>query len=64
LRTPREVEALIARMDVVITTRLHRTVPALKNGVPAVAINSVSGGAKIKRQAEALGSPAALEETV
>jgi Polysaccharide pyruvyl transferase len=61
LRTPREVEALIARMDVVITTRLHGMVLALKNGVPAVAIDSVAGGAKVNRQAEALGWPAALE---
>lgn len=57
LRTPREVESLIARMDVVVTTRLHGTVLALKNGVPVVAIDPIAGGAKIKRQAETVGWP-------
>jgi hypothetical protein len=54
LRTPAEVESLIARMDVVLTTRLHGTVLALKNGVPAIAIDPIAGGAKIRRQAEAI----------
>jgi hypothetical protein len=57
LRSPAEVESLIARMDVVLTTRLHGTVLALKNGVPVVAIDPVAGGAKIRRQAEAVGWP-------
>jgi hypothetical protein len=57
LRTPGEVEALIARMDVVLTTRLHGTVLALKNGVPAIALDPISGGAKIARQAQAVGWP-------
>ena len=57
LRTPAEVESLIARMDVVLTTRLHGMVLALKNGVPAVVIDPVAGGAKIRRQAETLGWP-------
>lgn len=52
-----QVESLIARMDVVLTTRLHGTVLALKNGVPALAVDPVAGGAKIKRQAETLGWP-------
>jgi len=57
LRSPAEVESLIAAMDLVLTTRLHGLVLALKNGVPAIAIDSVSGGAKIKRQAESIGWP-------
>lgn len=57
LRSPAEVETLIARMDVVLTTRLHGTVLALKNGVPAVAIDPFAGGAKIRRQAETIGWP-------
>jgi hypothetical protein len=57
LRTPAEVESLIARMDVVLTTRLHGTVLALKNGVPAIAIDPFAGGAKIRRQAETIGWP-------
>ena len=60
LCSPSEVEALLARMDVVITTRLHGTVLALKNGVPVVAIDPQTGGGKIRRQAEAIGWPAVL----
>src|SRR4051794_22040063 len=57
LRTPAEVESVVARMDAVITTRLHGLVLALKNGVPALAIDPVEGGSKILRQAEAVGWP-------
>jgi hypothetical protein len=57
LRSPAEIEALIARMDVVVTTRLHGTVLALKNGVPVVAIDPEAGGAKIQRQASIIGWP-------
>ncbi|MUG99155.1 hypothetical protein F7734_45445 [Scytonema sp. UIC 10036] len=57
LRTAAEVESLIARMDIVITTRLHGTVLAIKNGVPAIAIDAISGGAKVIRQAETIGWP-------
>jgi hypothetical protein len=58
LRTPGEVQSLVARMDVVLTTRLHGLVLSLKNGVPAVAIDPIAGGAKIHRQAETIGWPA------
>jgi hypothetical protein len=57
LRSPSEVESLIARMDVVLTTRLHGMVMALKHGVPAIAIDPIAGGAKILRQAEVVGWP-------
>ena len=57
LRTKAEIESILARMDVVITTRLHGTVLALKNGVPVLAIDAERGGAKIKRQAETIGWP-------
>lgn len=60
LSTPAQVESLIARMDAVVTTRLHGTVLALKNGVPALAVDPVAGGAKISRQAHALDWPAVL----
>ncbi|GAB4374193.1 MAG: hypothetical protein Kow00121_18270 [Elainellaceae cyanobacterium] len=58
LRTAAEIESLIANVDVLITTRLHGMVMALKNGVPVVAIDPEAGGAKIKRQAELIGWPA------
>jgi hypothetical protein len=57
LRSPAEVESLIGRMDIVVTTRLHGMVLALKQGVPAVAIDPIAGGAKIRRQAETIGWP-------
>lgn len=59
-RTPLEVEALLARMDVVLTNRLHGLVLSIKHGVPVVAVDSVQGGGKVSRQARALGWPAAL----
>lgn len=63
LRTSGEVENLIARTDVVVTTRLHGMVLAIKNGVPAVVIDCIIGRGKISRQAEVLGWPAALDLT-
>ena len=57
LRTPAEIEALIARVDVMVTTRLHGTVLALKNGVPALVIDPEAGGAKLWRQAQTIGWP-------
>lgn len=57
LRTPAEIESLIARMDLVVTTRLHGAVLAIKNGVPAIAIDPVQGGAKVARQLGAIGWP-------
>jgi glycosyltransferase involved in cell wall biosynthesis/peptidoglycan/xylan/chitin deacetylase (PgdA/CDA1 family)/SAM-dependent methyltransferase len=60
LRSAAQVESLIARMDLVITTRLHGLVLALKNGVPAIAIDPIPGGFKIERQAHTVGWPVVL----
>lgn len=57
LRTSGEVESLIAKMDLVITTRLHGTVLAIKNGIPVIAIDPISGGAKITSQVKVLNWP-------
>jgi len=57
LRTAAEVESLIARMDLVVTTRLHGTVLSIKNGVPPIVIDGISGGAKVMRQAKTIGWP-------
>jgi hypothetical protein len=59
-RTAAEVEALIAAADVVLTTRLHGLVLALRAGLPALAVDPVPGGAKVLAQARALSWPAAL----
>lgn len=56
-RTSGEVESLIARMDAVVTTRLHGTVISIKNGVPVVAVDPIRGGAKIVRQGQTIGWP-------
>jgi Polysaccharide pyruvyl transferase len=60
LRTPAEIESLISRMDVVLTTRLHGMVLAIKNGVPAIAVDPIPGGGKIRRQADAIDWPLVL----
>jgi hypothetical protein len=57
LRSPAEIESVIAKMDVVLTTRLHGLVLSLKNHVPAIVIDPVKGGAKLTRQARVLGWP-------
>jgi hypothetical protein len=54
------VESLMARMDAVVTTRLHGMVLSLKNGVPVVAIDPEPGGAKVLRQAQVLQWPIAF----
>ncbi len=59
-RTAGEVLALIARADVVLTTRLHGLVLALRQGVPVLALDPVPGGAKVLAQAQALAWPAAI----
>lgn len=55
LRSAGEVESVLARMDAVVTTRLHGLVLSLKHGVPVLAIDPEPGGAKLRRQAERLG---------
>ena len=60
LRSKAEVESLIARMDVVVTTRLHGTVLALKNGVPVVVIDPEPGESRVLMQAKAIGWPIAF----
>jgi hypothetical protein len=60
LRTAAEIESLVARMDVVVTTRLHGLVLSIKHGVPVVAVDPIAGGAKIRRQADTIGWPIVL----
>lgn len=60
IRGAGEATSLIARADAVVTTRPHGMVLSLRQGVPTVAIDAIPGGAKVTRQAAALGWPAAL----
>jgi polysaccharide pyruvyl transferase WcaK-like protein len=46
--------------DVVVTTRLHGLVLALKQGVPVLAVDPVAGGARVATQAAAWGWPVLL----
>lgn len=65
IQSATEYENIVSRLDVVITTRLHGLVFALKRGVPAVAIDAIAGGAKLTAQAQALDWPLLLDgETV
>ncbi|WP_328842595.1 polysaccharide pyruvyl transferase family protein [Nakamurella leprariae] len=57
---PEQFEAIVRRLDVMVTTRLHGLVLALKAGVPAVAVDPVEGGGKVAAQAAAWQWPAFL----
>lgn len=59
-RTPDQLLSVVGRLDVVVTTRLHGLVTALRCEVPALAVDPVAGGAKVAAQARAWGWPAAL----
>lgn len=49
---------MLARLDLVVTDRLHGMVLALRAGTPALAVDPVAGGAKVTAQARACGWPA------
>ena len=53
-------EALLGRMDVVVTTRLHGLALGLRAGVPVLAVDPVHGGGKVTAQASAWQWPAIL----
>lgn len=59
-RTPDQLESIIKRLDAVVTSRMHGLVLALKNGVPALAVDPIAEGAKVSAQAAAWGWPAVL----
>jgi hypothetical protein len=60
LRTPGEVESMIARMDAIVTTRLRGLVLALKNSVPALAVDPVAGW--VQDQASGRGARLARDQ--
>ncbi|MDO0929101.1 polysaccharide pyruvyl transferase family protein [Streptomyces sp. TG1A-8] len=59
--TAEQFLALVSRFDVVVTTRLHGLVLALRTGTPVIAVDPVAGGAKASAQATALGWPALVD---
>ncbi|MDN0200645.1 polysaccharide pyruvyl transferase family protein [Streptomyces sp. S.PNR 29] len=56
--TPAQLQSVLARLDLVVTDRLHGLVLALRAGIPALAVDPVAGGAKVTAQAHACGWPA------
>ncbi|MET7683345.1 polysaccharide pyruvyl transferase family protein [Streptomyces sp. NPDC005423] len=52
--------ALVGGFDLVVTTRLHGLVLALRAGTPVIAVDPVRGGAKVSAQAHVLRWPALL----
>ncbi|MFB8771802.1 polysaccharide pyruvyl transferase family protein [Streptomyces broussonetiae] len=58
--TPAQLLSVLARLDLVVTDRLHGLVLALRAGTPALVIDPVEGGAKVSAQARACGWPALI----
>lgn len=58
--TADQFTAVLRRLDMVVTMRLHGLVLGLRHGVPALTIDPVDGGAKVTAQAHAWGWPALL----
>lgn len=56
--TPDQLASVFARLDAVVTTRLHGLVFGLRAGVPVLAVDPIAGGGKVSAQAAALGWPA------
>ncbi|MPY42336.1 polysaccharide pyruvyl transferase family protein [Streptomyces phyllanthi] len=56
--TPAQLQSVLARLDLVVTDRLHGLVLGLRAGVPVLAVDPVAGGAKVSAQARACGWPA------
>ena len=57
-----EFEALVCRMDLVITSCPHALIRALEHGVPSIAIEVGTEETDLSRQAEALGWPLCFAE--
>lgn len=60
-RDVEQLQALLRRVDAVVTSRLHGFVFALLAGTPAVALDPVAGGGKVTAQARAVGWPYVLD---
>jgi hypothetical protein len=56
--TPDQLDALLRRLDVVVTTRLHGLVLPLRHAVPVLAVDPVAGRGKVSAQAGAWDWPA------
>ncbi|WP_182360009.1 polysaccharide pyruvyl transferase family protein [Tomitella gaofuii] len=57
---PEQFFSVLRRMDVLVSTRLHGLVLGLKAGAPVLAVDPVSGTAKMTAQARGLRWPAVI----
>ena len=62
--TPDQIDSLLARLDAVLTTRLHGLVLSLRLGVPALAVDPVAGRGKVSAQAGAWHWPALVSAEI
>lgn len=58
--TPDQLVSLLARFDLVVSTRLHGLVLGLGAGTPVLAVDPVAGGGKVAAQSAVLRWPAIL----
>lgn len=58
--TAAQVGSVLARLDAVVTMRMHGLVLALRAGVPVLAVDPVAGGGKVTAQARAWDWPAVV----
>lgn len=58
--TPSQVTSVLARVDVVVSMRMHALVLGLGQATPVLAVDPIAGGGKVSAQAEAWGWPAVL----
>ncbi len=56
-RTPPEIERLYQECDLIITSRFHGGVLALRNMIPYIAIDQIAGGAKVSSLMNPTGWP-------
>ena len=57
LRSIAEIESVISKMDLILTTRLHGAVIAIKNRVPVIALDQIRNGAKVYSGLSRIGWP-------
>ncbi|WP_161596491.1 polysaccharide pyruvyl transferase family protein [Paracoccus aeridis] len=58
-----EFESILARVDALVTTRLHGTVLALKNGVPVLGVDAIQGGTRSPGRRSCLGGTRSMRST-
>lgn len=55
LSSVEQIESVISKMDIVVTTRLHGAVLSIRNNVPFIAIDQIVPEGKVTRQLRAIG---------